>query len=76
MKSKIFNKRNILTFIFAFITCFVLKTIGNKFIGGAYSLEKAYSWDKIIDELPSMLLLSVYCGVLLTIAAHQDRKNH
>ncbi len=73
MKSKIFNKRNILTFIVFFMIFFISKIIRNKFFGGAYAASRAYSWDRIIDELPLNFQLSVVYGVLLTVLFNKER---
>ncbi len=73
MKLNFFNKKNILTFIVFFMIFFISKIVRNKFFGGAYSASRAYSWDRIVDELPLNFQLAVFYGILLTILVNKER---
>ncbi len=73
MKSKIFNKRNILTFIVSFILFFIIKILGNKLVGGMYSASRGYKWDRIIDELPLTFQVAMIGAIILTIISNKER---
>jgi len=54
---------------------FFVKIIGNKFLGGMRSMEKAYSWSKIYDELPYTIIFAVIVGTIIYFAGKEDEKD-
>lgn len=75
MRSNLFNKKNVFLFIIFFIIGFILKIVGNKLVGGAYSPDRAYSWDRIIDELHLTFIFSIIFAFLVFLAYLSDKKD-
>ena len=73
MKLNFFNKRNLVVFITLFVIIFIIKVIGNKLFGGMYSPSRAYSWERIIEELPLTFLYSTIVAFLVLLLDKKDQ---
>ena len=71
----ILMKKEIKSFLFFFILFVILIVMYHKYIGEFHSLKKAYSWDQIIESLPSTIILAIIIALLLLYDTKSDRND-
>lgn len=67
-------RKQLIVWVIAFISTFAIIITYNKFLGGMLSASRAYSWEKIIDNLPVTIFLSVVMSFAIVYWYNQDRK--